>query len=176
MGFLDQISKTISQGVDRAKFEADKFQRTTRIQGEVNDVRRQMDEKMIEMGQRAYDLHRAGQINAPTIAALAQTIDQLRSSLVVKEEELKQAQSDNYIEPSPSYSSSSQSVPIDYGTPSSSSSSASTTPPPPPPSGSLFGSSGSVQATPGMKTCRQCGFQMPGTAVFCPNCGTRSDV
>lgn len=50
MSFFDQISRQISQGVDRAKFEAEKFQRTTRLQGEANELRRQIDGKLAEFG------------------------------------------------------------------------------------------------------------------------------
>ncbi len=164
MGFLDQISKTITQGVDRAKFEAEKFQKTTRLQGELNDLKRQLDEKMIEIGQRAYELHRAGQISSQTIAELVRLVDQLRASVVLKEEELKLAQTENYIEPAPApgVRAQSQSIPITHEPPASS----------PPP---VVSSSAPPAATaaPSVKGCPNCGFQMPGTAVFCPNCGSR---
>lgn len=157
MGFLDQISKSITQGVDRAKFEADKFQKTTRLQSEVNDVRRQLDVKLMELGQRAYDLQRAGQISAPSIGEMAMMVDQLRASLLSKEEELKEVQNDVFIEPMSSTTppAPTQSVPIAYDSPPI------VTPPATPP------------AATGMKTCASCGFQMPGSAMFCPNCGAR---
>lgn len=155
MGFLDQISRTISQGVDRARFEAEKFQKTTRIQGELSDLKRQVDQKLLELGQRAYDLHRAGQVNVPSIAELAQAVDQLRGTVLAKEEELKQAQGENYIEPKPGSSPPAQSVPISYDTPAQ---------------------PGAASEQPAaQKVCRNCGFQMPGTAMFCPNCGVRAD-
>jgi ABC-type transporter Mla MlaB component len=149
MGFLDQISKQISQGVDRAKFEADKFQKTTRLQGEANELRRQIDTKLSELGQRAYDLQRAGQISSASLAELANVIDQLRSSLVGTEEELKQAQAEVFVEPPPAPEPSpmAQQVPISYE-------------PTPAPAASH-------------KICGVCNFQMPASAMFCPNCGTR---
>jgi hypothetical protein len=151
MGFLDQISKTLSQGVDRAKFEAEKFQKTTRLQGEVNEFRRQLDAKLIELGQRAYDLQRAGQINVPSISEMSSAVDQLRATLVVKEEELKLSQNDMFIEPMSPTVAPSQQVPISYDAPVAS-----------PP-----------QAV-GPKACGNCGFQMPATAMFCPSCGART--
>ena len=48
--------ETISHGVDRAKFEADKFQKTSRIQGNVNNIKQQLDGKMIELGQSIVSL------------------------------------------------------------------------------------------------------------------------
>jgi hypothetical protein len=155
MGFLDQISKTLTQGVDRAKFEAEKFQKTTRLQGEVNEFRRQLDAKLMEIGQRAYDLQRAGQISAPSIAEMAAAVDQLRGALMGKEEELKLSQNDVFIEPAGSASPPpSQQVPISYDPPAP----AQAAPP----------------ATAGVKACASCGFQMPSTAMFCPNCGART--
>jgi hypothetical protein len=158
MGFLDQISKQITQGVDRAKFEAEKFQKTTRLQGEVNEFRRQVDAKLGELGQRAYELQRAGQINSPTLAEIANAIDQLRGQLLAKEEELKSAQAEIFVEPpptpagtapAPSGTAPAQQVPISYEAPA---------PAPPAPT---------------TKACGVCNFQMPATAMFCPNCGTR---
>jgi Tfp pilus assembly protein FimV len=148
MSFFDKIGKTITQGVDRAKFEAEKFTKTTRLQGELNDYQRQLNEKMVELGQRAYDLQRAGQINVPTIADLARAVDQLRTGLVGKEEELKAAQNEIFIEPLGGAvpSASAQQVPIE------------TAPPPQPV---------------GPKSCPNCSFTMPSTAMFCPNCGSR---
>ncbi len=153
MGFLDQISKQITQGVDRAKFEAEKFQKTTRLQGEVNDFRRQLDGKLGELGQRAYELQRAGQISSATLAELANAVDQLRSSLLAKEEELKSAQADIFEEPPPAAGGPppAQQVPISYEQQAPA----------------------APQAAPSNKICGVCNFQMPGSAMFCPNCGTR---
>jgi uncharacterized coiled-coil protein SlyX len=161
MGFLDNLSKTISQGVDRAKFEAEKFQRTTRLQGEANEFRRQIDEKLVALGQKAYELHRAGQIQSATIAELGVAIDQLRSALVLKEEELKQAQADVFVEPAGATPppAQAQQVPISYEP-------AAPTPPAPP----VTPPAPTAAAT---KTCGVCSFTMPTTALFCPSCGTR---
>ncbi|GAB4190423.1 MAG: zinc ribbon domain-containing protein [Roseiflexaceae bacterium] len=165
MGFLDNISKTLSQGLDRAKFEADKLQRVMRLQGELGEIQKQIDARRMECGDRAMDLYRAGQINSPTIGDLVASLDALRASLILKEEELKRAQGENFIEPSPSVPSASytQQVPISVETPR---------PAAPPPSAPP---AAAPTATPGAtaKSCPNCQFQMPATAIFCPNCGTR---
>ena len=172
-GFFDQISKTITQGVDRARFEAEKFQKTTRLQGEVNEIQRQLDEKLMEMGRRAYDLQRAGQISVPSIAELSRSVDQMQTNLVTKQEELKAAQNEVFIDPAnpggvPPRQA--QSVPISYDAPTATPAQAANPPsppaytPPPPP----------AQSIPTTKACKSCSFVMPSTAMFCPNCGTRS--
>lgn len=173
MSFLDNLGKSFSHGVDRAKFEAEKFQKTNRLNGEINQIKKQLDDKLIELGQRAYDLHRAGQISAPSVAALTQAIDRLRSDVIVKEEALKAVQAENYEEPPAGAPPSAQSVPVTH------------TPPPPPPSPAQQhtpppSSPSPQERTPpppqgatGSKTCPACGFNMPMHAVFCPNCGYR---
>jgi hypothetical protein len=156
MGFLDNLSKTISQGVDRAKFEADKFQKTTRLQNEINELKRQIDANRMEFGDRAIQLFRAGQIQSATLGEILKAMDALQGSITLKEEELKASQSEVFVESTPPAGVQAQNVPI-------------TSEPP-------------TQARPqaaapaGMKFCPNCQFQMPTSAMFCPNCGARLGV
>jgi|SRR5579859_5306302 len=145
MGFLDNIGKSLSQGYDRAKFEAEKLQKVTRIQGEVADVRKQIDARRTELGDRTFELYKAGQIQSATLSELVQAIDSLRNSLAIKEDELKAAQ--NERPPDAAMGVQTQQVPISTATA---------------PMGS-----GPTRA------CPNCGFQLPTSAMFCPNCGTR---
>jgi hypothetical protein len=149
MGFLDNISKSISQGVDRAKFEAEKFQKTTRVQSEINDLKRQIDAKRAELGDRAFDLYKAGQIQSSTLGDLVTALEALRTSITLKEEDLKAAQSDLYVEPPPA---------------------AGTTPPT---AAQNVAQPRQGQPVSVAKSCVNCQFQMPASAVFCPNCGAR---
>jgi hypothetical protein len=96
MGFLDSLSKTLTSGVDRAKFEADKFQRTSRINGEINNIKSQIDTNIRQLGERALELYQQGSITAPEIASLAQIIAQLRDQQSHKETELNEAQSETF--------------------------------------------------------------------------------
>src|SRR3954469_14437319 len=112
MGFLDNISKTISQGVDRAKFEADKFQKTTRLQNEINELKRQIDANRMEFGDRAIQLFRAGQIQSATLGEILKAMDALQGNITLKEEELKSAQADVFVEPPPPAGVQAQNVPI----------------------------------------------------------------
>ena len=154
MGLLDNLSKTITQVGDRAKFEADKFQRTTKLQSEINDLKRQIDANRIEFGDRAIQLYRAGQIQSPTLGELLKALDALQGGITVKEEELKRAQAEVYVEPpAPAAPPAAQNVPI------------SSEPAQPP-----MGAAGPVA---GNKFCPNCRFQMPNSAMFCPNCGAR---
>lgn len=213
MGFLDSLSKTLSSGVDRAKFEADKFQRTSRISGEISNVKSQIDTNVRQLGERALELYQQGTLTAPEIASLAQIIGQLREQLTEKETELNTAQAESFeawqVTQAQMQPSSSQNVPIstDPGvsyvpdSPSSSDTSsgagsssytsfgdtgASTPtytgrsysmPESTDVSGSGMPNSSSVgggSALPATQVCSNCGYTLPGSAMFCPNCGTRT--
>jgi hypothetical protein len=156
MGFLDNLSKTISQGVDRAKFEADKFQRTTRLQNEINELKRQIDANRMEFGDRAIQLFRAGQIQSATLGEILKAMDALQGSITLKEEELKTAQSEVFVEPTPVAGVQAQNIPISSEPPTQ--------------------ARPQATAPADMKFCPNCQFQMPTSAMFCPNCGARLGV
>jgi hypothetical protein len=159
MSFLDNLGRKITEVSDRAKFEADKLQRTLRLESELGEVRRQLDTKRLEFGDRALELFKAGKIQSPTLAGILREIEALQASLTLKQEELRGAQSDTFVGPISSYDPPrSQDVPISVETPGSAQASAAP---------SSYAGAG------GGKACSNCGFQTPGSSVFCPNCGNR---
>ncbi len=189
MGLLDTLSDRLSSGVDRVRFEADKFQRTSRISGEISNMKSQIDTNMRQLGERAFSLHQQGKLQAPEVASLTQVITQLQAQQADKERELGEAQSDTFElwlarqpQPAPSapdqgngadsffdqtaYSGSNTSAPATPST-STASSTAST-----PPFAGATGGQPAVDAAP--YACANCGFALPANAVFCPNCGTRT--
>lgn len=188
MRFLDNLSKTLSSGVDRAKYETDKFQRTTKLGGEIGNYKTQIETNMRQLGERALELYQQGALQAPEIASLAQIIAQLRDQQHAKEAELEQASAETFesyqaANPQPAAPSSGQSVPISresveggFPTPESSGSSAI------PnmstdlsgsglPNSSSIGSIEPVGSTP--YACASCGYALQDGSVFCPNCGAR---
>jgi len=197
MGLLDTLSDRLSSGVDRVRFEADKFQRTSRISGEISNMKSQVDTNMRQLGERAFSLHQQGKLDAPEVASLTQIITQLQAQQADKERELGEAQSDTFElwlarQPQPTPSASEQGDSADSffdqtgysgsnsGTPaapstgpttSTASSTMSSTAGTPPFAGATGGQA-AVDAAP--YACANCGFALPANAVFCPNCGTRT--
>lgn len=184
MSFLNKFTKTINQGVDRAKFEAEKFQRTSRLQAELSDLQRQIDGKRGELGDRAFELVKAAQIQSPSLNDLVQALEALRHDVVRKEEELKAAQSEVYVEPAPSPEPApaapaaapaqpapeAQAPAQPVAPPPAPAASATPATPPPPVIPATPAQPGQVAIA---KTCGNCGFQMAQTAQFCPSCGLR---
>ena len=196
MRFLDNLSKTLSTGVDRAKFEADKFQRTSKINGEISNLKSQIETNLRQLGERAMELYQQGALQAPEIASLAQIVGQLRDQQQAKERELEQANAETFEQYQASQpqtaappTSSGQNVPISrepveggFPTPTSSGSPAVATPSSDLsgsglPNESSIGETGSVDTVQAVGStpyaCTNCGYAVPDGAVFCPNCGTR---
>jgi zinc-ribbon domain len=172
MSFLDNLTKKVSQGVERAKFEADKIQRTLRLESELGDLKKQLDGKRLEFGDRALELYRAGMIQSPTLGSILREIEAFQQKNTLKEEELKIAQAEQFVEPGGTAPVTAQSVPVSVEPPTPS-----YTPPPAPsytpsPAPTYTPPPAPVSTT-GTKDCPNCQFQMPTTAVFCPNCGMR---
>jgi hypothetical protein len=164
MSFIDNLLKKGTQGIERAKFEAEKIQRTLRMESELNDLKKSLDSKRLEFGDRALELYRAGMIQSPTLGSILRDIETFQQKVTLKEEELKIAQAEQFVDPAGTSSPtppSAQSVPVSVEAPP-----APTYTPPPAPE---------APATPVVSTkpCPSCGFMMPMTSVFCPSCGTR---
>lgn len=197
MNFLDTLSKTLSTGVDRARFEAEKFQRTSRISGEISNVKSQVDTNMRQLGERALELHQQGKLDAPEVASITQVIAQLQAQQADKERELGEAQNDTFDQwlarqpqpaPMPEQDAGASTYDQSYTPPvntSSSTSSASSTmnkgaqgaarrsgsAASVSPFAGATGAEPAVNAAP--YACSNCGHALPANAVFCPNCGTR---
>ncbi len=185
MRFLDQFGRSAQQAIDRARFEADKFQKTTALQGEIADLQHKLNQQLTALGERAYDLYRAGTLAPASVADLAREVDALRMDVTRKEDELRQAQAMVYVEPPPGAVA--QVVPIDDDdsppTPSN------VAPPTPsnvaPPTPQRKTGTAPLSGTPPVapppvppahaatRTCPACTFKMPAHAIFCPNCGFR---
>ncbi len=189
MRFFDQVGKAATnvadaaqQAMDRARFEAEKFQKTSRIQGELSELKQQLDQHYRELGQRTHELYRTGQIQTASVSDLISQIEQVQIDVTRKEDELRIAQAEARVESTPSAAPTgttddptARPVPI-QDTPAAqpptfrgqqTATEQTGTPPP------AVGMPAAPDAAAGKKGCPACGFQMPMHAVFCPNCGFR---
>ncbi len=187
MGFLDNLKGTLSQGVDRAKFEADKLQRTSRIRGDIGDMQQQIATNYGLLGQRAYELNQQGVLTAPEVASLVNLINELQARLSSAQAELDRAQNEQFVAvqaPAPPaypqpYASSvpPQQAPYappveaqNYVPPTSYAPSDAPAAPFAPPAAEQNPAS---DAIPIERLCPSCGFKVAGQGVFCPECGAR---
>ncbi|KPL91876.1 zinc ribbon domain-containing protein [Herpetosiphon geysericola] len=187
MGFLDNLKGTLSQGVDRAKFEADKLQRTSRVRGDIGDMQQQIATNYGLLGQRAYELHQQGVLSAPEVTSLVNLINDLQARLSAAQAELERAQNEQFVAvqtpPPPAYpqpyasSVPPQQAPYappveaqNYVPPTSYAPSDAPAVAYAPPAADATADSGSI---PIERSCPSCGFKVTGQGVFCPECGAR---
>lgn len=194
MGFLDNLSKSLSSGTERVKFEADKFQRTSKISGDISNLNSQIETNTRQLGERALELYQQGTITAPEVASLAQIIGQLREQRTAKEQELTDAQNAQFEgQPPAAATPSGRQVPImaeavDPATTIPAQAmptvmDSNPVPMSPPPMSDLSDSS-TMPSTPSMSgvtpagttpyACPTCGYSLPQGAAFCPNCGSKT--
>lgn len=182
MGFLDQLSKTLSSGVERARFEAEKFQRTSRINGEISNIKSQVETNVRQLGERALELYQQGVITAPEVASLAQIIAQLREQLALKDAELTAVQNETFEAwqaSQPQSSTSTTPASAEQAPPSAAWRSRAYEVPTPtnaapgPSTPSTASTVASAADAPSTRACPVCGYRVPENAVFCPNCGSR---
>lgn len=188
MGFLDNLSKTLSSGTERVKFEADKFQRTNKLGGDITNLKTQIDTNLRQLGERVLELYQQGTITAPEVASLAQIIGQLRNQQSDKERELEEVQTMTFeSQQAAAPSAPAQSVPVmaepaDTSTGGSSwvdadtqtqtpSTQASGAPDDAAPSMPVVTGVHAVGSTP--YACKNCGYSLAEGTAFCPNCGTK---
>jgi hypothetical protein len=99
MDLLDELNKTVAGGVGRLSFEARRLQKTTRIQGEIFGLRQQLDAGLTQLGRRALDLWAQGQLNQQALTEAATALQNIEAQLAAKEQELRAAQAETYVEP-----------------------------------------------------------------------------
>lgn len=191
MRFLDNLGKSLSTGVERAKYEADKFQRTSKINGEISNFNAQIETNLRQLGERALELYQQGTLQAPEIASLAQIIAQLRDQQQSKERELEQVNAETFeqfqaSQPQPAaqpenegYSIPVGREPVEGGFPTPTSSESNALPPTSSdisgtgiPNSASVGGVTAVGSTP--YACSNCGFALPEGAAFCPECGAQA--
>jgi hypothetical protein len=188
MGFLDKVTKAVSDTVDRGKKEVDQFMRVQKVKGEISQVEAQVasagaraQQVKIEIGERVIVRLRDGSLAAPELLELADrvaaidqeiagcqaTIAEKRAAIVAIENEDEPATAPvappppaaQAAPPVPSAAPPQAAVPPPLPAPAPSSAPAPAVPPPLP--------------TTAASVCPQCGRQVGAADTFCTECGAK---
>jgi len=169
MPILDQFRR----GVDVAKFKADQLMRINRVQGEVGDLRREIQGVREKIATAAIELHKQGPLSYPGLEELCAAIDRIEAQIVEKEALIARIRAE---------------VPPQATPPTLVSSANSVNPCPhcgfDAPVGAAFcpncgksipaaSEAAGVEPAADSGKCSNCGFSFPAGADFCPNCGQR---
>jgi len=150
---MSDIFGKLKSGAGKVAFEADKMARVNRIQGEISNLKKQIDSQYMRLGDSTYRSTVNNEPASPEVPEICQTITGLMQQITEHMEEVKRVQGEQFAQsaPAPQPAASSTYQPS-YGQ----------APPPPPPSQ-------------GGKFCPSCGKQSPGGVRFCPECGAKLD-
>jgi len=159
MSIFDELSRKVNDGIRRVQDEAERMQRLNGLQRDLSDMRRQLDGKRIEFGDRAIELFRAGRIQSPTLAEMLRTIDALQAAVTLKEEELRTAQGGVVSVAPPPPEPAAPPVPPAPAAP-------------PVPAAPAVSAAPPVGADGARRYCHRCGTALGTASRFCPTCGT----
>ncbi len=166
MSILDRVTKAVGDVVDRGKKELDQFVRIQKINGQIGDLEKNIDESngqiqqiKVKIGERAIDMLQAGTLASPEMKALLDQVSGIQQQIASSQAEITQKRAD--IErlkaedkpatpPSPAVVDSAIPPPPPTEVP----------PPPPPPATD--------------RCCPQCGASA-SSGAFCPQCGAKRE-
>jgi wobble nucleotide-excising tRNase len=159
MSFLDRMAKAARDAVDRGKKEVDEFVRIQKINGEIGDVEKKINEFKsqiqaikVQIGEQAVAMLRAGTLESPDlqalmdqIAGIEQQITEQEAVIEEKRAEIEKIKAEGEAQKAAQEAAQAAAQPAPAA-------------PAPAPAG---------------RFCAQCGAQVAEGAAFCPQCGAK---
>ncbi len=160
----------LKSGAGKVAFEADKLARLNRAQGELGQVKKQIEAQFLKLGELYYQNYTNPGQESPAYEEICLAISELERQASIKNEEVRRINAETY---SPQGTVPAPAAPAPVYTP--------TEPAPAEPSAQPAPMLETFpQATPPVaaaqtKCCPNCGKEMALTAKFCPDCGTKME-
>ena len=159
MSFLDRVTKVVGDVVDRGKKEVDQFVQIQRINGQINDFEKKIDESnsqiqqvKVKLGEMALEMLRGGTLASPEMQALVDQISGIEkqiaedeAAIAEKRVEIEKIKAEDKTDEAPAAAA-----------------------PEPPTTPSV-----PAAAAPARRFCPQCGTPASGTGAFCAQCGAK---
>ncbi|MBN1582237.1 MAG: zinc-ribbon domain-containing protein [Anaerolineae bacterium] len=90
------IQRFFQESTQRARFEADKLQRTLKVQNAISGLRSQANSQVGHLGQEALRLHRERGLAEAELTAISEAIEHLEAQIVTQEAELAQIKGETF--------------------------------------------------------------------------------
>ncbi len=87
--FLDQVVGNIAKGVDSAKEGSKLFIEKAKINNQIQDIEREKNQLIINMGNLVYNLQSSGEINIEQCSGICQEITHLSRQIIELQEQVK---------------------------------------------------------------------------------------
>ena len=170
------LMDNLKRGVDVAKFKADQLMRVNRVQGEVSNLRRDIQGVREKIANAVVQLHKQNALAHPELEEMCGTIDQFEAQIAEKEAQIAAIKAE--VPPqSPAPASPGYTTPVPTGATAICPNCQASMPvgaafctncgkplPQPTPTPVSVQPSASIH-------CPNCGFALPAEAAFCVNCG-----
>jgi RNA polymerase subunit RPABC4/transcription elongation factor Spt4 len=178
---MTSLFDRVKRETNKATFEADRLLRIRRVEGTIADIRRQITQQAYQIGSKAIELSKNGQLDSPPeLAAMCKQVQQLEQQITEKEAEIERIRQEIPPEPAPRTEVVGPAVvgrKANYGhicpkceielpaealfCPQCGGPAKDVAPPPTP------------VATAAEAKCVKCGAAVPAEAAFCPRCGSK---
>jgi hypothetical protein len=164
------IFDRLKQGVDVTKFKADQLLRINRVQGEIGNLRGEIQQVRVKIASAAIELHKQSALSYPELEELCVGIDQLEIQIAEKEQLIASIRAE--VPPQmpsatpPSTMATNPCPHCRFNVPVGAAfcpNCGQAIPQPSEPMGAATESA--------MRRCANCGFNLSTEAAFCPNCG-----
>ncbi len=159
--FIETAKQKIGKGITRVSWEADKLRRGNAKQGELNSLKQERDQVILDFSNTVLTMYRQGSITDPKLRQYCERILDIEQTMTTKAAELEQIRSEMYP--------GAQDAKAGMGGSANSASNASSAGQPSSPT------SGAGRAGRGTGTmpCPTCGEPVRSRALYCNKCGTK---
>ena len=96
MPFLDRLSKSVGRAAEQAKFEADKMVRVNKLNSEVSELGKQMEQITMQVGRQVVEMYRAGTLQVPQLSDQFMQLSELEKQLDTKKGDLDAAKATRF--------------------------------------------------------------------------------
>lgn len=159
--FIETAKQKIGKGINRVSWEADKLRRSNAKQGEMNSLKQDRDQVILDFSNTVLTMYRQGSITDPQLRKYCERILDLEQNMTTKAAELEQIRSEMY--PGAPDARSGAGGTTNQGTPFDSANQ-------PPGTAGGAGNAGRGAAT---VVCPTCGELVRTKALYCNKCGTK---
>lgn len=163
--FIETAKQKIGKGINRVSWEADKLRRTNAKQGEINSLKQERDQVIVDFSNTVLTMYRQGLLTDPQLQRYCERILEIESQMTTKAAELEQIRSEMYAGPQEARS----------GVGDAASAAWTARPANQSPGAPADAASGATRAgrAAGAVPCPTCGEPVRAKALYCNKCGAR---
>jgi RNA polymerase subunit RPABC4/transcription elongation factor Spt4 len=175
---FDKFKKDVGQAAAVAKWKADQFARSNKVQTEINNTKHQVTTVRDQIAGAILDMRQRGEQLPPEIESVCANIDGLMAQLSEQEARLAAINAEQAPGAAPTPAAPAAAA---YGAPAAAATKVCPNCHTSVPAAAMFcttcgfnfAQAPAAAPEKTTTTCPNCHFEVPATSAFCPNCGTR---